>query len=89
MVGGGSVCGLALERGVSGVDVVEVVVVLSEVAMAELRTASEAAGWLCVVLVFSVAALSESPEQLAASKAVRPRRQKARKQRGNSRSIDI
>ena len=91
MVSGGSVCGLALERGLSEVDAAEaeVVVLLSEVALSERRTVSEAAGWVCVVLVFSVFALSESLEQLAASKAVRLSRQKARKQRGNSRSTDI
>ena len=87
MVSGGSVCGLALERGVSGVDVVEVVVVLSEVALSERRSVSEAAGWLWGVLGFSVLELSESLEQLAARRAVRLRRQKARKPRGSSRVI--
>ena len=89
MVGGGSVCGLAFERGLSEVDVAEVETVLSVFALSELRTVSEAAGWLCVVLEFSEVALSELLAQLAASKAVRPSRQKARKQRGTSRSIDI
>ena len=82
----GSGCVLCV---VSEVDLKEVVVVLSEVEMAELRTVSEAAGWLCVVLGFSEVELSESLAQLAASKAVRPSRQQSRKQRGTSRSIDI
>ena len=75
--------------GVSEVDAAEVETVLSVFALSERRSVSEAAGWVCVVLVFSVAALSELLAQLAASKAVRPSRQKARKQRVTSRSIDI
>ena len=82
----GSGCVLCV---VSEADLKEVVVVLSEVEMAELRSVSEAAGWLCVVLGFSVAALSELLAQLAASKAVRPSRQQSRKPRGGSRAIDI
>ena len=65
--------------GVSEVDAAEVVVVLSEVALSERRSVSEAAGWLRVVLGFSVFALSESLAQLAARRAVKLSRQKARK----------
>lgn len=75
--------------GVAEIDASEVEAVFSVSALSEMRVVSEAAGWLWGVLGFSVAALSELLEQFAASSAVRLSRQKARKSRGNSRSIDI
>ena len=73
--------------GVSEVDLKEVVVVSSVFALSELRSVSEAAGWLCVVLGFSEVELSESPAQFAASRAVRVSRQQSRKPRGTSRAM--
>lgn len=75
--------------GVSEIDASEIEAVFSVFVLSELRVVSEAAGWLWGVLGFSVAALSELLEQLAASSAVSVSRQKARKSRWNSRSIDI
>ena len=58
--------------GVSEVD-------LKELVVSELRAVSGSAGWLWVVLGFSVFMLSELLLQLVASRAVSASRQKARK----------
>ena len=74
---------------VSEVDPKEVVAVLSEAELSELRAVSEAAGRLWGVLGLSVVALSELLLQLAASNAVRLSRQKARKWREDIRFMAL